>query len=157
MTTYKAGDRISILYLSTRRGTCLAYNRDVIEVEAADQYTQRLWVSMPPDCAYGTVYGTLPHPDFIEHMDAEPVERQSPGRLIANADWHMAMSTGGSMRTTWPAGRHGTSVYTDLTAEERRDHATKAIRYVRELRANFPREYQRWITLAVESLPDDAR
>ncbi|MDJ0386121.1 hypothetical protein [Streptomyces sp. G-G2] len=157
MTTYKAGDRISILYLSNRHGTCLAYNRPVIEVEAVEQHSQRLWVSMPPDCAYGTVYGTLAHPDFIEHMDAEPIERQSVGRLLANADWHLAMAGGGSMRTTWPEGRHRPSVYAELTTEERREHATKAVQYIRELRTNFPREYQQWITPAVESLSNEAR
>ncbi|MFE2852073.1 hypothetical protein ACFXJO_13195 [Streptomyces lavendulae] len=134
MKPFKTGDRVSVLYLSRTRGTCLAMNRHVVQTSDHPVYGQKVWVEMPSDSSRMSIHITPAHPDFINHMDADPISAQTSNTLIANLDWHLAMAAPQSTRPTWPAGWCGTRADEPLTEAERAAHASQAAMHLQELR-----------------------
>ncbi|MFE2149028.1 hypothetical protein ACFXAO_03200 [Streptomyces lavendulae] len=143
MRKFKSGDRVSALYLSKKHGTCLAMNRYVIHAEDHPTYGQKVWVELPPENGRDNILSTHAHPDFINHMDADPVERQTPGTLIANLNWHLSMAAPDSTRPTWPTGWVGSRTEVPLSEDQRAAHASQAARHLQELRF-WPREFASW-------------
>ncbi|MGW6021304.1 hypothetical protein [Streptomyces sp. NPDC055099] len=146
MTEYERGDRVAVLYLSKTNGTCLAYNRTVIDVEPHAEHGQRVWVNMPPDAAAGS-----PHDFFADDgegmwpMEDAPVEEQLPVRLAANLDWYIEAAAPDSSRLTWPSSRGHLPVRTPFTDKARALHARIAGLYVQQLRAVDPRAFEDWV------------
>lgn len=146
MTPYKMGDRVSVLYLSTAYGTCLAYNRYVLEVAPDAAYGQRVWVEMPDNCAGGPVLEMPAHSDFLNAMEAEPITSQTPGLLEANLNWRAATAIPGSKVPSWPSGRNGELVHVPVTPRERSTHAARAALLLEQLHICDPAAFHRWST-----------
>lgn len=146
MSEYERGDRVAVLYLSKTNGTCLAYNRTVIDVEPHAEHGQRVWVNMPHDSSVGS-----PHDFFADDsegiwpMEDEPVEDQLPVRLAANLDWYIAAAAPDSSRLTWPSGRGHLPVRVPFTDKARALHARMACHYLHQLRAVDPRTFENWV------------
>ncbi|MEV6678550.1 hypothetical protein AB0N09_17075 [Streptomyces erythrochromogenes] len=143
MKPFTTGDRVSVLYLSKTRGTCLAMNRYVVQTSEHPVYGQKVWVEMPSDSARASFHVTPAHPDFINHMDADPISAQTTNTLIANLDWHLEMAAPQSTRPTWPAGWCSARVEVPLSEAERAAHAAQAALHLRELRL-WRFEFARW-------------
>ncbi|GHE09213.1 hypothetical protein [Streptomyces alanosinicus] len=146
MNEYERGDRVAVLYLSKTNGTCLAYNRTVIDVEPHEKHGQRIWVNMPADAASGS-----PHDFFandhegIWPMEDEPIEEQLPVRLAANLDWYIEAAAPSSSRLTWPSGRGHLPVRVSFTEKARALHARMAWLYMDQLRVADPRAFEEWV------------
>ncbi|MFF4606134.1 hypothetical protein ACFY12_25760 [Streptomyces sp. NPDC001339] len=146
MTEYERGDRVAVLYLSKRSGTCLAYNRTVTDVEADDAHGQRVWVNMPGDAALGSSLDFLADDaEGISPMEAEAIEDQTPGRLLANLTWYIEAAAPGSSRLTWPSGRGHLPVRVMFTEKARALHARMAAHYIEQLRMICPRDLDDWM------------
>lgn len=143
MRKFQIGDRVSVLYLSKTRGTCLAMNRHVVHTEQHRVYGQTVWVEMASGQPGEAFHVTPAHPDFINHMDADPVSAQTPNTLTANLDWHLAMAAPQSTRKTWPDGWNGGRVDVPLTDAERAAQVELAVLHLRELQM-WPYEFGRW-------------
>ncbi|MGW0731693.1 hypothetical protein [Streptomyces sp. NPDC002851] len=146
MTTYEPGDRVSVLYLSKMNGTCLAYNRPVIDIEPHDEHGQMVWVNMPDDAALGSLLSFYADDsDGIAHMEGEPIEQQTPGRLEANLRWYLEAAAPESTRLTWPSGRGHLPVRVPFTEKARALHARMASHYIQHWQAVDPNGLTEWM------------
>ncbi|MGG2460511.1 hypothetical protein ACO0M4_11925 [Streptomyces sp. RGM 3693] len=147
MTEYDRGDRVAVLYLSKRNGTCLAYNRSVIDVEAHEEHGQRVWVNMPDDAVLGSPLSFFADDDEgISPMEDEEIEEQTPGKLIANLTWHIEAAAPNSANLVWPSGRRHLPMRVPFTEGARALHARLAAHYIEYLRIVDPRGLRDWAT-----------
>ncbi|MEK2474028.1 hypothetical protein [Streptomyces noursei] len=146
MTFYEPGDRVCVLYLSRADGTCLAYNRTVIDVVPDRDHGQRVWVNMPGNAALGSPLEFFADDrEGLSHMEDEPIESQAPGKLTANLDWYIEAAAPNSARYTWPWGRGHKPVRVAFTDTTRTLHARMAAHYIEQLRFVDPRSFEDWI------------
>ncbi|MEN8649160.1 hypothetical protein ABCR94_00535 [Streptomyces sp. 21So2-11] len=145
MPTYQPGDHVSVLYLSKKHGTCLTFNRTVIETEPHERRGQRVWVNMPDDAAYGTPLDFFADNDSIALMDGDPIESQSPAHLAMNLTWHLAAAAPSSAQMIWPHGRHHAPVKVAFTEAARAEHARAAARCIQQWRSIDPAGFTEWL------------
>ncbi|MFF4408424.1 hypothetical protein ACFY1P_29275 [Streptomyces sp. NPDC001407] len=146
MPSYKPLDRVSVLYWSATHGTALALGQRVEKVEPHERHGQRVWVSMPDDAAE-PLADYYADSDHIEHMEADPIGRQSPGYLYINLLWFLKVAANDS---TGPRLVNGQTVEVPYTVEERVDAAARAALYISALRHADPRLFARWEASEIE-------
>ncbi|MEV4500899.1 hypothetical protein [Streptomyces klenkii] len=146
MPSYKPLDRVSIVYWSTINGTALALGQLVEKVEPHERHGQRVWVSMPYDAAEPQAF-YYADSSRIEHMEADPIGRQTPTFLYINLMWFLKVAANGS---TGPRLVNGQRVKFPYTSRERADAAARAALYINALRHADPHLFARWEASEIE-------